>query len=167
MNLPCKLIAILLLGFLPLCVSARKKQRMPDYLTTSPFPWKAYQNSGRFYRCVGYIKTTDMSTAHDKTLLDAKTRLSKAILNSFNDNADPGKDELLSIPLPDLRVLGETTAPAGAHLNMYWILIRVNRRQIRHKVLREYKARHEDDAEPRDFMAKFDEEMNSLKNYDY
>ena len=108
-----------------------------------------------------------MQSAHDKALLDAKTRLSKAILNSFNDNADPGKNELLQVPLADLKVISEHTAPSGAHLDMYWILVRVGKKQIRRKILHEYKARHEDDAEPRKFMKKFDEGMISLKNYTY
>lgn len=158
-----------ILFFLLPCMSgfAHKKKRMPDYLTTSAFPWKSYQNTSRFYRCVGYIKTTDIVAAHDIALLDAKTRLSKAILNSFNDNADPGKKELLHIPFPDLRILGERTAPAGAHLNMYWVLIRVGKRHIRKKVLQEYKALHKEDGDKHRFMDKFDEEMSSLKNYDY
>jgi hypothetical protein len=116
---------------------------------------------------VGYIKTTDPVAAHDKALLDAKTRLSKAILNSFNDNADPGKDELLQVPLPELRVIDEREAPAGAHLNFYWVLIRVNRHQLRRKVLQEYVSRHPEEGKPRAFLDKFDDEMRDLKNYDY
>ncbi len=166
-RMPRRFLWMILLLLPAFSLSARKKQRMPDYLTTSPFPWKSYQNSARYYRCVGYIKTTDVAAAHDKALLDAKTRLSKAILNSFNDNAEPGKNELLQIPLPDLKIISERTAPSGAHLDLYWLLIRVPKKNIRKKVQREYMARHKKDAKPYKFISKFDDEMESLKNYDY
>ena len=167
----CSMFLFLTLGvFLnafPLNLYARNRKKIPDYLYTSPFPWRAYQNSAHWYRCAGYAKSTDITTAHDKALAEARKRFTDALLNAFNDNDGKASKDLAEIPLGKPLIVSEKIAPAAAHTNMCWIIIKIRKKTIRAAVQSNFLKIGDPDLRVREFMAKFDDEMAQLKNTEY
>ena len=153
---------------LPVTLLAFKKKNNPSYLDLAPFPAKAYQNNGKYYKCAGTGKSTDMNIAHDKALVDAKKRLIDAILDSYNDNFENGKGMLQNIDLDGLKVVDEDNRQSSGHINICWIIIQVDRNAIKASVVKNFEKMDIDNIGGLNtFLKKFDKEMAYLKNDAY
>ena len=159
--------SIVLFIFILISISFSKKITS-SYLDNAPFGRNEYQNSTKYYRCAGMGKSTDANIAHEKALLDAKTRLTKAILNSYNDNFETSKTELTQVELHDVKTIDETNQMSSGHTNICWVIIEVAKAGIKNNLeIKFEKNDAEEKPDKKQFFKKFEKEMKSQKNVDY
>ena len=148
--------------------SSFTKKTAASYLDNAPFDKSDYQNSANYYRCAGTGKSTDANIAHEKALFDAKTRLTKAILNSYNHSFIGTKTPLSHIELKDTKIVDDDNDLTAGQTNISWVIIEVSRADIKTALENEYNIADADAKEDiKVFLKKFDKEMKTQKNVDY
>lgn len=161
------LVKIAVLSMIVCLFSSFQKVKSSNYYDSAPFRKKDFQNTFHYYRCVGMGKANAADLARDKALFNAKTRLTNAILDCYNNNLEDKSFELSINLLKDVKVVKEVVFPNAGHVNVCWLIIEVRKSEIINTIISEFNKTDQPELKLKQFLRWYKNEMKEKKNADY
>lgn len=122
------LFRVFLITSLLISICSFAIQLVDNYLSTNPFQKAEYQNTTSTYRCLGKGVSSNLNVSKEIAMLDAKARLTKAIINSYGKCKSNSKAN--KVVLTNINQIKEESENGDNDMNISWVIIEVNKSEI-------------------------------------